>query len=98
MYKDKMSVVQVLGCILHNPTIIIDEQYPLTDKDFPERFHKIEYGAMENLVKNGVNDLSGITIDDFLTKYPKQHKVFTEYNGLDYLSKAYEMADVNNFK
>ena len=98
MKKDKLSIIQVLGSILQNPSLIIDENYPLTDKDFPERFHKIVFGAMDNLIRNGIQKLTEISIDDFLSKYPKQHKVFTDNDGLDYLANAKQIADVENFE
>ena len=67
MKKDKLSIIQVLGSILQNPSLIIDENYPLTDKDFPERFHKIVFGAMDNLIRNGIQKLTEISIDEYLS-------------------------------
>lgn len=95
--KDKMSVIQVIGCLLKNPSIIIDDKYQLIEDDFPERFHKVVFGAIENLVKNGIQDLTYVAIDDFLSKYPKQYKVFTENNGVEYLQNAKKIADIDNF-
>ena len=98
MNNDKFSVLQVIGCLIRQPVLLLDDNYHFTEKDFPERFHKIVYGAIEHLVKSGVQELNHTTIDDFISKYPKQYKVFTDNDGMDYILNAVEMSDVENFK
>ena len=39
--SDKMSVLQVLGCLVNNPLILVNREYSLKPSDFPERFHQI---------------------------------------------------------
>lgn len=95
--KDKFATIQVIGCLIKNPLLLLDDKYKLREEDFPERFHKIVFGATEHLIKNGIQDLNYATVDDFLSKYPKQYKVFSDNNGTEYLINATEMADIANF-
>lgn len=93
-----MSVVQVFGCLIKDTTLVIDDKYKLSVDDFPERFHKIVFGAIDHLVKNGVQTLNEIVIDDYLSRYPKQHKIFTDNVGIEYIQDAISMADTENFE
>lgn len=95
--KDKMATVQVLGCLMKNPMLIVDDRYRMCVEDFPERFHQILYGAIDNMVKSGVQDLNSISIDDYLSKYPRQYRVFCENKGMEYVENAIEMAQPENF-
>lgn len=97
MQKDKFATIQVIGALIQRPIILLDDQFKLVEEDFPERFHKIVFGAIEHLVKKGVQELNHITIDAFLTDYPKQYKVFTDNNGIEYLLSAVELTDIENF-
>lgn len=98
MNKDKYATIQVIGCIVQQPAFLLNDKYRLMEGDFPERFHKIVFGAIEHLVKNGVQELGYAAIDDFLSKYPKQYKIFTDNDGADYIDNAAEMADIENFE
>lgn len=98
MQKDKMAVVQVIGCLIKKPMMLLEDNYSLTSDDFPERFHSIIYGAIEHLIKNGLQELNYITIDDFLSKYDKQYKIFTDNKGIEYIQNAVDMSDVSNFE
>lgn len=95
--KDKMATIQVLGCLMKNPMLIVDDRYRMCVEDFPERFHQILYGAIDNMAKSGVQDLNSISIDDYLSKYPRQYRVFCENKGMEYVENAVEMAQLENF-
>lgn len=95
--KDKLAVLQVLGCLIKQPLLLLDERYKLIQEDFPERFHRILFAAVENLIKSGVQDITPVNIDDYLSKYPRQYKVFTDNKGMDYILCATEMAEPENF-
>ena len=95
--RDKMSVVQVLGSLLKKPSLLLEEKYVFTLEDFPDKFHQILYGAIENLIKSGVQNFSFVTIDDFLSKYEKQYKTFTINRGNEWIQYAMLIAEVGNF-
>lgn len=92
-----MATIQVLGCLIKQPMLLMDEKYKLCVEDFPERFHQILYGAIDNLIKSGVQDLNSISIDDYLSKFPRQYKVFCENKGIEYIENAIEFAQLENF-
>lgn len=98
LIKDKYSTVNVIGCLIKNPLLVVDDKYKLEEADFPERFHKIVFSAVEHLVKNGVQEVNYASIDDFLSKYPKQYKVFTDNDGVDYIQGAMDVAKLENFE
>lgn len=95
--SDKMSVLQVLGCLVNNPLILVNREYSLKPSDFPERFHQILFGAIEYLSKQGMLIISPLDIDQFLVKYEQQYRVFTSNNGIAYVHKCMEVADESKF-
>ena len=95
--KDKYAVLQVLGCLMQRPILILDAEHPLTEADFPERFHKIVFGAIEYLAKNGAQNINYASVDNFLERYPQQYKVFTDNRGAEYCENAVAMSDPDNF-
>ena len=97
MVKNKMAVINVLSGIIQNPLLLMDENYKLTPDDFPERFHKIVFAAVDHLAHNGVKEINEAVIDDYLTNYPKQHKIFEDNRGMDYIAKAVELSSPGNF-
>ena len=48
-YIDLSAIIQVIGCIYQNPTLLDDEKYFFTEEDFTEEFHKILFGSIYNL-------------------------------------------------
>lgn len=95
--SDKMSVLQVLGCLIKQPLLFTDASYKVKIDDFPERFHRIVFGAVNYLALQGLSAISPIDIDQFLAKYDAQYKIFTENDGLTYIKRCIEMADENKF-
>lgn len=95
--KDKLATIQVLGCLIKSPLLVINEKYRLIEEDFPERFHRILFAAISNLVKNGAQDISYVNIDDYLSKYPRQYKVFTDNKGIEYVTNAVDIAQLENY-
>lgn len=85
--KDKMSVMAVLSSLLHEPALVLDERYPLSLQDFPERFHRILFAAIDNMAKAGVRQVNESVVDDFLSKHPAQYAVFEQNNGMDYIQQ-----------
>lgn len=92
-----MAVLQVIGCLSKAPYLLLDDRYPLIQDDFPERFHKIVFTAVENLIKMGAQEITSISIDHYLANYPKQYKVFTDNDGMDYIDKASAFSEVDNY-
>ena len=43
-YTDIPSVMQVIGAIYNNPSLLDNEKYHFNNEDFTEEFHKILFG------------------------------------------------------
>lgn len=98
MLQDKNSIMQVLGSILINPTLLGQaSEYKLSKDDFPESFHKIVFAAMHNLHREGSEQIDPMNIDGFLSHYDIQHKIFTDNDGIEYLYKIQEISNIDNF-
>lgn len=97
VYSDKMAVLQVLGGLANNPMLFINKEFKFDIEDFPEQFHKIVYGAIEHLASNGVEKISPIDIDQFLTGFPVQYRLFVDNRGMEYVAKAMSIAEEVNF-
>lgn len=98
MIKNKLAVANVLAVLISSPQLALDERYTLTPDDFPERFHKIVFGAIQHLAQSGAKNLDEVVIDDYLSRYPAQHKVFTDNDGIAYVQHAAEIALPGNYE
>ena len=98
LVKNKLAVVNVISSLQKNPALVLDDRYPLSPDDFPERFHKIIFAAIDHLAHNGVKHIDEIVVDDYLAQYSSQHKVFTENGGIEYLQKASEISEESNYE
>jgi len=95
---DKTTVIQVLGGLMKKPEFLLDERYDnLSVDDFPERFHRMVFGAISNLIKSGVEKLSPIEVDGYLSSYTKSYTIFTENDGLEYLDTCLQLTKTENF-
>lgn len=95
--QDKMSIMQVLGCLIQKPSIILEGEFPIDSLDFEERFHKIIFGAINNLAWKGVTNIDVFQIDEHLSNFDKQYIIFQDNDGIDYLSNITQMAKIENF-
>ena len=100
LYYDNKSGFQVLGCLMKKPTLIKDKKYQLNTKDFQEALHKYVFGAIYNLVMQGVEEITDIEIESYLSQTsPKHYKaVFEDNDGFDWISMAIESASLGNFE
>lgn len=97
--QDTRAILQVLGCIIQNPNLLVQYDYLNLDKNhFPEMFHKIIFATISNLFSQGVEKIDALTIDSFLVSYKKQHEIFEQNNGIKYIEDAIELAQPENFE
>lgn len=93
---DKQAVFQVLGCLIQDPSLLDNNN--ITPEDFNgEDFHQIVFGAIYNLHYQGVNVIDCFAIDSYLNSFSKQYRTFNDNNGIEYVSDACAMAEMNNF-
>ena len=72
-YVDNTSIVQVIGCIYNNPSLLdqANDVYAITEDDFPDEFHRIVIGSLFKLHEDGVVRFTLETINDYLENHPK---------------------------
>ena len=96
---DKRAILQVIGCLLQDSSLIDDIDRPLSRDDFAtENFYELLFVAIYNLHMTGVQNVDEFAIDSYLSNYKEQYKIFQDNNGLDYLSSAREMATLENYE
>ena len=96
-YVDVPSVVQVIGSIYKNPSLLDNEKYHFTEEDFTEDFHRILFGSIYNLHQLGATDINVNTITDYLETRPTKLATFKVNNGVEYLQKISETTQLAAF-
>lgn len=86
-YVDIGSIVQVIGGVYLNPSLLDNENYHFTEDDFTEPFHKIIFGSIYNLHALGATAIDASTIEDYLEQRPTKLTTYKANNGAEYLEK-----------
>lgn len=96
----KRAIFNTLGCICNDPSLLIQEEVNLSEKDFGEKFYQVIFVAMNNLIINNIKieRISAIDIDNVLAGIPQAYKIFELNNGLDYLESAIKNANKDAFE
>ena len=97
-YIDLSAVIQVIGCIYQNPSLLDDERYFFNEDDFTEEFHKILFGSIYNLHSLGAKEVNINTIEDYLKDRPKSLATYKTYKGSEYLQKISENIQLSTFE
>ena len=82
IYTDIPSVMQVIGCVYNNPSLLDNEKYHFNEEDFTDEFHKVVFGSIYNLHQLGAKEINVNTITDYLETRPKKLAVFKVNNGV----------------
>ena len=97
-FVDVTSIMQVIGCVYNNPSLLEQtDKYVITDEDFPDRFHQIVFGAIYKIYELGAERITLKNISDFLAERPKSEAVFKKEKGDEWLLNASENATTTAF-
>lgn len=96
-YVDVTSIIQVIGCVYKNPSLLDNETYFFNTDDFTEEFHKILFGSIFNLYKLGAREINPNTIEDYLKERPKSLATYKANKGAEYLQKITENVQLSTF-
>ena len=96
-YVDIPSIVQVIGGIYINPSLLDREDYFFNEEDFTEEFHKIIFGSIFNLHALGAKEININTIEDYLAERPTKLAIFKTHKGEEYLQKVNETVQLAAF-
>ena len=97
-YVDITAIIQVIGNIYQNPSLLDNESYFFNEDDFTEDFHKILFGSIFNLHALGAKEITINTIEDYLQQRPKSFAIYKSYKGAEYLKKISENIQLSTFE
>ena len=87
----------VLGCLLNNPLLCLDDKYKLDKYDFqPNMLHYIIFISISNLVSQGAKEVSGFEIGQYLSCFNAQSEIFNDNNGLEFCKVITELNSSEN--
>ena len=96
-YVDVSAIVQVIGNIYNNVSLLDYEEYHFNEDDFPEQFHKILFGSIYNLHVLGATSITLNAIEDYLTQRPTSYGVYKTNKGHEYLEEISQKVDMSTF-
>ena len=96
-YVDVGAIVQVIGSVYLNPSLLDNENYHFTEEDFVEPFHKIIFGSIYNLHTLGAIEINQNTIEDYLEQRPTKLITYKANNGAEYLDQLHNTTQVAAF-
>lgn len=97
-FVDVTSIMQVIGCVYNNPMLLEQtDKYTITDDDFPDKFHKVAFGAIYNIYNLGATKITLKNIMDFLAEHPKSEAIFKKEKGEEWLVQVAENATSTAF-
>ena len=91
---DKKSAQYVLGCLMHQPNILYNEdKYILTVDDFFDKLYSILFAAIYNLSYNGAAKITPPDIDLYLSGYSVQYETYSSASGDTLVKLIYELTE-----
>ena len=95
---DKRDIQQILGCLIKKPQLLSQiDKYSFVLTDFPSRFERAIFLAIEGLYRNGATKIQPIDIENFIEPDQVSAKLFKDKNGIEYLQDIIELSEVENF-
>lgn len=95
--QNKRAILQVLGGLIKNPKLLQEEKYDIKLEDFQEAIHRVLFLTINNLYNQKVYEISGVTIDNYISTYPKQYKLFQDNRGIELVNRMAESAQDGSF-
>lgn len=100
-FNDVRAIYNVLGNICNNTELLRDNDIYLKKEDFMQRLHKIIFSAVNNIAFNTSGDrvtvVSAKDIDNYLSSYPAQYKIWNDQKGFEYVQQITEHANHETF-
>lgn len=97
-FVDTTAIVQVIGCVWNDPTILDREDvYCIIDDDFPEQFHRTVFGALYKIYETGVKAFTLDVVNDYFEQHPKYKAIYDLNKGDEYIDKASKIATRSTF-
>lgn len=97
-YVDVSAIIQVIGNIYNNVSLLDCEDYHFNEDDFSEQFHKILFGSIYNLHALGAKEITLNAIEDYLTQRPNSYAIYKTNKGHEYLEQISKQVDAATFE
>lgn len=98
-YIDTTAIINVIGGIFCDPSLLDNESYYFHEKDFSDNdFHLTLFGAMYNLHQLGAKEITINAIEDYLEQRPKRKAIYDVNKGAEYLNLLKEQTQLNTFQ
>ena len=95
---DKRDIQQILGCLMKKPQLLSQiDKYSFDLTNFPTRFERSIFMAINGLYRNGATKIQPIDIENFIEPDQVSAKAFKDKNGIEYLQDIIELSEVDNF-
>lgn len=96
--NEKNDIIQIFGILMKNPEFLSQvDKYNLTLADFPSRFEKYIFDAINGLYFNGAKSISVIEIENYLEANAAAKATYESLKGREYLEDALEFSQEENF-
>ena len=96
-YVDVSAIIQIIGNIYNNVSLLDYEDYHFNEDDFDNQFHKILFGSIYNLHALGAKEITLNAIEDYLTQRPSSYAVYKTNKGHEYLEQISKQVDAATF-
>lgn len=87
---DKRNIFLLLGCYCNNPKLVLEEKTRTNSIDYPEEFHRIIFGAINNLARKGYERISSTEIETEMSPFNGCIAIWEKNNGAEYIEEAIE--------
>lgn len=96
--SDKNAIMQVIGCLMKNPVILVDSKYIITKNDFDLPLAKNIFLAIEDLFKGyNAETITVVDIDNYFQQTEGIYENFKKQNGIQYLNDCVTLSNLNTF-
>lgn len=99
MIYNRTEALNILGSLCNNLDYLRDRNYELNLNDFDDLFHKIIFGALQNLsLEKDIKVVDEFTLDGVLKKYPIQYATFEANDGVEFIRTIKEFSKNCSFE
>ena len=95
------AVYNVIGSICQDTELLKDSKTQLNPEDFMQSLHQTVFKAINNIVYNAsgdnVSNITAVDVDNYLSAYPTQYKIWNDQKGFDYLLNCLEHANKETY-
>lgn len=96
------TIFSALGALMQEPMLLQDGKIRLNRNDFQAEgepiFHLMIFATINNLLNKGATNITPADIDEYLSDFPNNHKIFSDNDGVNWCYEAIELSDKENYE